>query len=33
MLFEVLLKTFVSGAAFSAKDKDQDQWTGNCSKR
>ena len=22
-----------SGAAFSAKDKDQDQWTGNCSKR
>jgi len=24
---------YSSGAAFSAKDKDQDQWTGNCSKR
>merc|ERR1711934_1128527 len=24
---------YSSGAAFSAKDKDQDQWSGNCSKR
>jgi len=24
---------YSSGAAFSARDKDQDQWSGNCSKR